>query len=145
MSDVDFNTILDTPAEEIKARPPIPAGTYDFRIKGQKAVKSSRKGTDGVEFAVVPFQPGDDVDAELLAEAGGLDREMSITFWVTPESANMLKEFLSLHCKIEAEGKTLRQLLAESTNQGFRGIVTHELSQKTQRPYATIAQTLPIE
>lgn len=118
MTDVDFNAILDTKVEEIKAKPPLPVGSYLARIAKLENTKSSKKGTDGVEFTLVPMEAKEDVDAELLEAAGGLkDRTIRHTLWVTPESANMLKEFLTLHVGLEGSGRTLRQLLADAVNQ----------------------------
>lgn len=143
MSAVDFNAILDTKAEEIKSKPPIPVGTYGFVIKGLTNIESSQKKTPGIEFEVETFKAYDDVDAELLAESGGLQRTLKHTLYVTAESANMLKEFLSEHCGIDATGKTLRQLVAESTNATFAATVEHGIS-KNGRTFAQIAKTMAL-
>lgn len=143
-NNVDFNSILDTKVEEIKARPPIPVGTYDFRIKSLENVISSQKKTPGIEFKVVPFEAGADVDQELLEDSDFLKREIGHTFWITPDSASMIKDFLIDHCGINGSGKTLRQLLAEAVDSTFRGVVTHGTS-KAGRPYAEITTTMRIE
>ena len=143
MSSVDFNSILDTPVEEIKAKPPVPVGTYGFVIKGMMNIESSQKKTPGIEFECETFSAKDDVDPELLAEAG-LNRTLKHTLYVTGDSANMLKEFLIDHCKIDGAGKTLRQLLAEATNATFAGVVGHEIS-KNGRPFAKIEKTLALD
>jgi hypothetical protein len=145
MSEPDFNSILDTPVEEIKAKPPLPVGTYDFRIKKLDNVKSSQKKTDGIEFACEAYAANDDVDQEMLVASGGLPRELNLTFWITADSANMVKEFLTDKCGMDGTGKTLRQLLAEAVNQSFRGVVVHGTSSKSGRTYAQIDQTLKIE
>lgn len=144
MSDVDFNSILDTQAEDIKSRPPLPVGSYNFVIKKLDHVTSSQKKTPGIEFTVAPVEARDDVDQELLQEAGGLDRELTHTFWITPDAASMVRDFLRDHVGIESSGKSLRQMLAESIGQTFGGIVTHGTS-KAGRPYAQIDQTFRIE
>lgn len=145
MSDVDFNAILDMPVEEIKARPPLPIGTYDWRILKTEPFTSSQKKTPGVQFTVVPYAVVDGVDEDALAESGGLEGvEKKLDFYITPEASPRLKEFLIEHVKIDGQGKTLRQLIAESINQGFRGIVGMEVSQKG-RTYSAITQTLAIE
>jgi hypothetical protein len=143
---VDFNSILDTQTEEIKSKPPMPIGSYNFRIKGLEHITSSQKKTPGIEFTVVPYEAMEDVNQEELAAAGGLGtREMPLTFYVTADSASMVKDFLTAHCGIEGSGKTLRQVLAEAVNQTFRGIITHKLSTKSGRNYAEISQTMRIE
>jgi len=145
MSDVNFNTILDTPAEEIKAKPPLPVGTYDFRIKSYESVVSSKKKTNGVEFTCIPFAAGEDVDATALAESGGLEgREISTTYYITEGSAAMLRDFLTETCQMDATGKTLRQLIAESPNNSFRATVTHGISQNG-RQFAQIGVVMKIE
>lgn len=143
MSDANFNAILDTPVEEIKARPPLPVGTYDWRIQSLQHVTSSKKKTPGIEFTCVPFRAHDDVDQEMLSESG-MDRELRHTLYITPDSANMVKEFLVNDCGMNGTGKTLRQLLADAKNQTFAGIVTHGTSDKGNA-YAQIGQTMRIE
>lgn len=143
MSSVDFNAILDTPVEEIVSKPPVPVGTYGFVIKDLTNIESSQKKTPGIQFEVETFSAQDDVDQELLAASGGLQRTMKHTLYVTPDSSNMLKEFLVEHCQINGDGKTLRQLLAEAKNQTFAGVVEHEIS-TSGRPYAKIVKTLAL-
>lgn len=145
MTEVDFNSILDTPVEEIKARPPMPTGTYDFRIKATEPFTSTQKKTPGVSFTVIPYAAVADVDEAQLAEAGGFGRDLSLDFFITPDASPRLKEFLIDHCQISGEGKTLRQLIAESINQSFRGIMSSEISQKSGKQYTKITQTMPIE
>lgn len=145
MSNVDFNSLLDTPVEEIKAKPPTPIGTYGFRIKSLENIVSSQKKTPGVQFNCVPFEAKDDVDQELLAEAGGLgEREMKTIFYLTPDALNMVKEFLTDTCGIEGSGKTLRALLAEAPGSTFLGVVTHEPA-KSGHMYATIGKMMKYE
>ena len=142
---VDFNSILDTNADEIKAKPPLPTGSYHCRIVKMEPVKSSKKGTDGIEFTLQPFEAQENVDAEMLAEAGGLkDRTLRTTFYVTADSASILKDFLVSKVGLEGTGRTMRQLLAESINQTVGVIVTHGLT-KDGRAFAQIDQTFKIE
>lgn len=145
MSDVNFNTILDTQATEIKSKPPLPVGTYDFRIKSYEAVVSSKKKTNGVEFTCIPYAAGEDVDSATLAEAGGMEgRELSTTYYLTEASASMIRDFLTDVCQIDPTGKTLRQLIAESPNNSFRATVTHGISQNG-RQFAQIGVVMKIE
>lgn len=141
MSDVDFNSILDMPVEEIKARPPMPIGLFDFRIKSSEPFTSTQKKTPGVRFIVVPFNAVE-TDLEALAASGGFDREMKLDFYITPDASPRLKEFLVEHCKVE--GSTLREMIANSLNQGFRANVISEVSQKGN-PYSVIDRTMAIE
>lgn len=135
---VDFNSILDTQADEIKAKPPLPVGSYIWRIAKMEPVKSAKKGTDGIEFTLACIEAKDDVDQELLVEAGGIkDRTIRTTFYVTADSASILKDFLVTKVGIEGTGRTLRQLLAESINQVVGGIVEHGLT-KDGRQFAQI-------
>ena len=144
MSEVDFNAILDMQAEEIKARPVQPAGTYDFRITKMEPVVSSQKKTNGVEFTARPYNALDGIDADDLKESDAFNRDMRITFWITPDSASMLKEFLVDSVGIEPSGKTLREMMAEAINGTFRGVVTHSPT-KSGRLFAEIKQTMRAE
>jgi hypothetical protein len=142
---VDFNSILDTPADEIKAKPPLPVGSYLWRISKMDSVKSAKKGTDGIEFTLACLEAKDDVDQEMLEAAGGIvNRTTRTTFYVTADSANMLKEFLVNKVGLEGSGRTLRQLLAEALNQVVGGIVEHGVT-KDGRAFAQVNQFFKAE
>lgn len=142
---VDFNSILDTQADEIKSKPPLPVGGYLWRIAKMEPVKSAKKGTDGIEFTLVCLEPRDEVDKEMLAAAGGVkDRTTRSTFYVTADSASILKDFLVSKVGLEGTGRTLRQLLAESINQIVGGIVEHGLT-KDGRPFGQVNQFFKAE
>lgn len=145
MTEVDFNSILDTKADDIKSKPPLPIGSYKARISKLEPVKSSQKKTDGIEFTLIPLEALEDVDQEMLKDAGGLkDRTMRTSFWITPDSAIMLKEFLVNHVGLEGTGRTMRQLLGEALNQEVGIIVTHGTT-KDGRQYGQIDRTFKIE
>ena len=141
---VDFNSILDTQADQIKAKPVMPTGSYLCRISKMEPIKSAKKGTDGIEFTLVPFEAKDDVDQELLTSAGGLkDRTFRTTFYVTADSASILKDFLVLKVGLEGTGRTIRQLLGESINQTIGVIITHGMT-KDGRPFADVNSTFKV-
>lgn len=91
----DFSQLANTKlgdVEKPKAKPP---GHYLARFSGQmKEHKSQKKGTLAMRFPVVLIGPSDDVDAEALAAAGGIDsKEMTVDFWMTPDSMWRFTEF----------------------------------------------------
>ena len=138
MSEVDFNSILDTNVEDIKQRPPLPVGTYAARIAKIEPGKFGQKKTDGVEFTFVPYDAKEDVDAQKLQEREGLrDTSLRSVFWITPDAAPMLKNFLIDMVGLEGSGKTMRQLLAEAPNQQVGIVVTSGIT-KDGREFAQI-------
>lgn len=142
MSEVDFNSILDTPVEEIVAKPPVPVGSYKARIKSLEPITSSQKKTPGVRFQLALFEALEDVDQDLLKESGGLkDRELKHELWVTPDSASMLKDFLISDVGLEGTGRTLRQLMAECINAEVGVKVIQVPSKDGKRMFANIQST----
>ena len=69
MTSPSFSAILDRPSDSIEKPKPLPVGTYLFSIKGQPEMVKAKSGTEGVKFACIPLQAGEDVDSQALAEA----------------------------------------------------------------------------
>lgn len=149
MATPSFAPILDRPSGEIKRPPALPVGTYLWVIKGlPRQDKSSKKQTEFVEFNVTPLQALEDVDAEQLAEIGGLaEKSSTLTFYLTDKSAYRLVEFMRDDLQIDDEdgNKSSRQMLDETPGRQFLGHVKHTPSEDGKAVYANIDGTAPVE
>lgn len=149
-----FADILDKPATEIDRPKPLPVGTYLWTIQGMPRYdKSKEKQTPFYEFTVKCSGAADDVDEEALNEwatrANGEKRKLTeyttkLTFYITEDSLYRLQEFLS-HCGLDGEGKSTRQLIDETPNAQFLGVITHSPSRDGTSVYANISRTAPNE
>lgn len=122
----DFNNILDTNFDDVKAPKPLPQGDFTFRIKRYEYIESSQKGTPGVLFEVQPTSAGEDVDEELLAQVENWqDKTLRTRLWLTENSAFMLKQFLQA-AGVEVEGKSIKEAVPEAVGAEFIGRVTQQ-------------------
>lgn len=142
----NFGSILDRPASEVKRPPPMPTGTYVWLVKGlPEHGTSSKKGTPQVKFNLQCMQPLDDVDPELLAEAGGhQDKMAEKIFYITEKSAFMLTEFLVNDLQLDGDLPS-RQLIDMSPGKQFLGAVKHTPSADGKGIRWEIGQTAPLE
>lgn len=151
----NFGSILDRPSESIERPKPLPVGTYLWVVKGQpRQDKSSRKGTEFVEYTVEPLQAAEDVDQEALHEAltnkqtGEVKplqaKQRKVTFYITEDAIWRLKDFLD-HCGVE-DGKniSLRQRISGANGCQFLGAIRHEASEDGSTIYDRIGQTTAV-
>jgi hypothetical protein len=121
-----FEEIMNLKLDDVEDAKPFPVGTYIWMINGQpESGKSSQKQTPYWRFRCKPIQAMEDVDREALEEAGGLQREMDLDFYITPDSASILRNFLRDTLGIRG-GLSVTQAVAEATGQQFKGHVRHE-------------------
>lgn len=93
MSNVD--SFLDTPADDFKAPPLYPVGTYVFTVVKRQYGESSGKKTPYVEFELLAEKALEDVNALELAKIDDFgSREFSTTFYLTEKSIFRLTKFL---------------------------------------------------
>jgi hypothetical protein len=138
-----FESILDTPATEVERPKPLPAGTYDAIVKGLPEYgESAQKKTPFVRFTLGIQAAGEDVDEEEIEEIGGLaDKTIKTTYYTTPEALFRLTDFLE-NCGIDAEGKTVRQMIDETPNSSIRVVIAHRASDDGQQVYAEVKRTM---
>ena len=146
----NFAQILDKPSSEVEKPKPAPMGDYLFLIDGRhKEDKSSKKGTPYVEWFVKAIQPLESVDQEALQEwltrgDGSTktvsDIKLKATYYLTEDSIWRLKEFLE-HLGIEADDKSLRQMLDEAPGRQFVGTIRHESSEDGTSTFAKLGKT----
>lgn len=132
-----FADILDMPATEVERPKPKPVGSYLWTVTGMpEHGESSKKKTPFVKFKLTAVQAFDDVDTKELAAAGGVEGMVtSTTFYKTPDALWRLIDFLD-HCGIEADGKTVRQMIDETPNCQVGGNIIHENSQDGTQTYS---------
>lgn len=141
-----FEDILNKPADEISAPPVLPVGTYHTIVVGLPERGESReKKTPFFKFRHKIVAPLDDVSEEELVqiENGVAGKEVDNTFYITENSAFMLKDFL-VNCGIETEGKTLMACIDEVPNREVLIHIRHESSQDGSRIFARVGKTAPV-
>lgn len=143
--------ILSKPATDIKPPPLVPMGSYHALIIGLPTPgQSSKQKTDFLEFSFKLVAPLDDVDPEAVetfnaeVEGGLAGRVLKEKFYITENSVFMLKQMLE-NAGIEAEGKSLSQMIDESPNADLVIFINHEASQDGQRFFARVTRTAPLE
>lgn len=146
MTSPNFGSVLDKPTTEIERPKPIPQGTYVFAIQGMPRFdKSTKKGTEFVEFTCKILQAGEDVDPEELQAMGGIaDKTLKHTFYLTENSIYRLKEFLIDDLRIEEEA-TLRPMIEKAVGAQFMAQIKHTPSDDGKSVYSNIASTGPVE
>jgi hypothetical protein len=142
----NFGAILDQQASEIEAPKPFPVGTYVCVVRGlPRFDKSSKKGTDFVEFQLQPVSVLEDVDPDALEEFGGIsDKTLRVTFYITEDAVYRLKDFL-VNCGIEADGRTLSEMINDAPGQTICALVSHRASEDGERIFAEVRRTLRYE
>lgn len=139
-----FKDILAKPIADIKAPPPVPMGTYDWRIKGHEFGESAQKKTPYVRFTVAAIANGADVDTALLESIGGIaECEMKLTFYISEDSAFRLREFLEND--VGLNGPSLESLIPQATNNTFRGYVGQRTSEDGSKIFSEITKTMKVE
>lgn len=128
-----FESLLDAPIDDIERPKPLPPGTYLTIISGIERGKSSKKGTDFIEFEHKLVAAQDDVDEGALKvwlDGESLENKtFRNTYYVTAKTAWRLKEFLE-HCGIDADnGITLAEGAQMCENAEVYITVAHEPSQ----------------
>lgn len=170
MNQPNFGSILDQAPSSISRPKPLPVGSYTTICKGYpRQDKSSKKGTEFVEFTLGIVSAGEDVDEEDLALAlkkpgedeGSFalsEKSFRHTFYLTDASIYRLVDFLvHLGFEIEPDGnggykgvgddedKTLRQMISETPNRQVGVNIKHQPSEDGSTVYANVASTFKVE
>lgn len=148
MSSPNFGAILDTPSQEIERPKPLPQGTYTCVVNGLPRMdKSTKKGTEFVEFNLNILAAGEDVDEDALGEMGGIaGKSTRVTFYLTESSVWRLKKFLVDDLGIEEEDDlTLRGMISMAPGRQVLCHVKHTPSDDGTSVFANVASTAPVE
>lgn len=148
MSDTpNFASLLDEAPSEVNAPKPLPVGTYNaIIIPPVNYDKSSKKGTNFVEFTLKYTSAGPDVDEEDLAAMGGFEGKTSkVQFYLTPDAVYRLDTF-HRYCGLDLSDKVSRRERNDQVvGSAIRVQISHESSKDGSTVYARIAKTLPVE
>jgi hypothetical protein len=151
-----FESILDTPANEVERPKPMPVGTYDVVVRGlYEEGESSQKKTPFARFTYTFVAAGEDVDEEelaaILTDKNGQvhpisEKTIKDTYYTTPDAIFRLTATLeNMGIDVEEEGKTIRQCLADTPNASLRIMVGHRSSEDGQQIFAEVKRTMAAE
>lgn len=147
-----FSSILNAPATASVRPPAVPGGHYIMMIRGlPRQDKSSKKGTEFIEYTVAILQPyvnenGDcDVDAQALGEFGTVQgKEMFLTFYMTEKSAYRHTEFLRDDLGLDVEGQTHWEAAQSAPGGQFIGFVRQKPRDDGKGVISEIGGTAPL-
>jgi hypothetical protein len=154
MSDATFGSILDKPSTDVERPKPLPTGTYQCVVDGQPRMdKSSKKGTEFVEFSLKPMAALDDVNeddlnASLTSGDGSVkplsDKRIRATYYLTEDALWRLKKFLVSDLQIEEGKKKIRQMVGEAQNRQVLATIKHVPSDDGTSIFAQLGITAPV-
>ena len=139
----NFQSILNASPTEVERPKPLPAGTYLCTVGGWESGQSSKKKTDFIKFGLKPTSAMEDVDETALHELGGLEgKNLSITFYITPDAVFMLDEFQE-NCGVDMTDGTSRVARCdEIQNAQILAVVTHRIDDTDpSRTYVEVRRT----
>jgi hypothetical protein len=145
-----FEDILNMNSDDIKPPAVLPMGSYHTVIIGlPEQGQSSKKKTDFLKFQHKIVAPMDDVDPDALTEFQADGESISgqmidNTFYITPKSANMLKEFM-VNCGVDMAGKSMAEALEELPNREVGINIKHEASEDGKRVFSRVGSTFRID
>lgn len=153
MATPQLASILDRQGSEIERPKPLPVGTYRAIVVGAPRFdKSTKKGTDYVEFTLKFTSAEDDVDEDDLAHAltkpSGqtiplAEKTNRVTFYLTEDATWRLKDFLK-HCGVYDESQSLRQMIANTQNAEVLAVIKHTPSDDGEALYANVSKTAAV-
>ena len=141
---VDFSGILKKPLTDIKPPVMLPIGTYAAMILGFTFGESKEKKTPFAEFNLAITAAFQDVDADQLEKAGGVEgKKVKLKAYLTEDSAFRLKEMLEDHAAVS--GSTLEELLQNCPNSQIGLIIKHRADDKdADKVYLDVAKTFKL-
>lgn len=125
----DFLDALNVKAEDVQKPKPRPAGTYLAAIQGLPD-QQERKDNKILEFKCKLMIPESDVDTDQLSDQPEISSWPPMKYSVFVNEPWPLKRFLTEVLGIDADGRTLREMLAEVPGKQLKVNVQH-------RPYMT--------
>lgn len=145
----DFSAILEAPLDSFEKPKPIPTGGYIWTLGQFKLGETTgEKKTPFVEYPLIAQEALGDVDNDALMEylngSNLVGKENKITFYLTPNAAYRLKEFLRDHVGVP-EGLPTQEALQQAVGRNIVGVVTHTPNRKTPGEfYANIDATAAV-
>ena len=140
-----FSALLNKSMSDVERPKPMPQGSYVAMVQGlPRFDKSSKKQTEFVEFTLKLLAAGEDVDAEALAEMGGIaDKTIKDTYYLTENSLWRLKEFL-VNLGMP-EDMSMQEAVEAAPGKQIGIFINHEPSQDGQAVFARVGKTFVVE
>lgn len=149
-----FESILDTPADDVKRPVPLPAGTYSAIVKGlPEHGVSAQKKTPFVRFTYAITSAFDDVDEDeltaILTDKDGnvgaiTEKSIKDTYYTTPDSLYRLTDALEA-MGIDLNDKTVRAALDETPNCEINIVVSHRTPEGSDQIFAEVKRIMKAE
>lgn len=149
----EFESILDTPAEQIERPKPLPQGSWFTIVTGHRFDKSSQQQTEFVEFTLKVTEACQDVDGEdlekFLTTPDGSRKnlqEVTVrnTYYLTDNALYRLKDFCK-NCGVDVSKGTPRKWIPETQNCTVGIFVKHRPWQNNEGVSVDIVRTFPAE
>lgn len=150
----NFGAILDKKPTLVERPKILPVGSYIVVVQGMpRQDKSAKKQTPFLEYTCKYLQAMDDVDPDdleaALTRADGTKKtlgEMTVklTYYITENSAFMLKDFLK-HCGLnEDDFESLRQMSESAGGCQLVVRLKHRPAEDGENMFAEVAGTAPV-
>lgn len=139
---MSFQDLMSKAADEIEAPKPVPPGTYILNITSTETGESAVKKTAflRVHFSIV--DACEDVDADALEEAGGMEkiaaRKLRHEFYITEEALFRLKDFMGL-VGFDLTGKSLGEFVPELIGNQIKASLVQKSNQDGTQFFTNIA------
>jgi hypothetical protein len=152
MTDATFESILDTPMDDVEKPKPLPKGNYEMKFISQKLEKTEPKAGSGkdptpyVQFEVGINAVHSDVDEDELEAAGGIEgKKARMTFYLTQDAQYRLKDFATEVLGLNTAGQKLGEIIQEMLNTPFVGAIGHKPSADGKNVYTEIGNCAAID
>lgn len=90
----NFADLANVKVGEVEAPKPLPNGHYKAMFTGLMKPHKAKSGNQAMRFPFKLVEAGEDVDADELANAGGLpDKEFTYDFWMSPDARYRFTDF----------------------------------------------------
>lgn len=141
----NFSDVLNKKLDTVEKPKPLPAGTYFALINAAPDIKPRGQNNNlAAEFTFKILQPTEDVDAEALAEQGGIrDRTLRYTLWLTDDALWRAKQFIE-NCGVEDTDISLTQGLQACIGAQVKVLVKQVPSKDGEELFANIDKVLKV-
>lgn len=142
----NFSALLEKPADSVERPKPLPAFTYLCVVKGlPENGESTQKKTPFVRFNLSPLAAVGEFDQAEIDAIGGLEgKTIRDTYYITEDALWRLKQFLE-NCGIEAEDKSIAQMISEAPGCQILVTMRHRSSEDGSAIFAEVAKTAAAE
>jgi hypothetical protein len=140
-----FESILDTPLEDVERPMPLPQGLYRCVVEGiPRRDRSSVKGTPFIEFTLRPIEALGNVDQLDIDQAGGLNgKTFRHTFYYNEGDANSLWRLRDFLVDCGANSKSsVEDAINDVINAEVDVQITHEPSRDGKAVFAKVDRTI---